>query len=133
MGKNTRFTVTVDESRMIYVTSNDNVVSLSSEWVKKIPIYFNVIKPGQVKDLRNINSLDKETIRRNYNRKAIDKLFYSTTTRTVIMADENFKVTYLGPVFAHEIVVSKYYHDNTHQNFKRFFRFVKPVMVMNSG
>ena len=136
MGKNTRFKIKVDKSRMIYVTSNNNVVSLSSEWVKEIPIYFNIIKPRQVKDLRNIDSLDKETIRRNYNRKAINNSFYSITiktTRTVIMAHGNFKVTYLGPVFAHKIVVSKYYHDNTHQNFKRFFRFVKPVMVMNSG
>ena len=122
MGKNTRFKVTVDKSRMIYVTSNNNVVSLSSEWVKEIPIYFNIIKPGQVKDLRNIDSLDKTTIRRNYNRKAINNLFYSTTiktTRTVMMAHRNFRVTYLGPVFAHKIVVSKYYHDNADKKLLR--------------
>ena len=51
MGKNTRFKITVDESRMMYVTNSNNVASLSSEWVKEIPIYFNIIKPGQVKDL----------------------------------------------------------------------------------
>ena len=63
-------------------------------------------------------------------------MLYSTTikaTRTVIMAHGNLKVSYLGPVFAHKIVVSKYYHDNTDKNFKRFFRFVKPVTVMNSS
>ena len=88
--------------------------------VKEIPIYFNIIKPGQVKYLRNIDSWDKETIRRNYNRKAANNLFYSTTvntTYTVIMAHGNFKVTYLGQVFAHKIVVSKYYHDNADKIF----------------
>ena len=120
MGKNTRFKITVDESRMMYVTNSNNVASLSSEWVKEIPIYFNIIKPGQVKDLRNIDSLDKETIRRNHNREAIDNLFYSTTvktTRTVIMAHRNFKVSCLGQVFAHNIVVRKYYHDNADKIF----------------
>ena len=60
MGKNTRFKITVDESRMIYVTNSNNLASLSSEWVKEIPTYFNIIKPEQVKDLRNINILDKK-------------------------------------------------------------------------
>ena len=45
---------------MMYATNRDNVASLSSEWVRKTPIYFNIIKPRQVKDLRNIDSLDKE-------------------------------------------------------------------------
>ena len=81
MGKNTTFKITVDESKMMYVTNKNNVASLSSELVKEIPIYFNIIKPGQVKDLRNIDSLDKETIRRNYNRKAINNLLYSTTIK----------------------------------------------------
>ena len=115
MGKNTRFEITVDESRMICVTSNNDEISLSSEWVKEIPIYFNIIKAGQVRDLRNIDSLDKETIRRKHNREAIDNFLYSTTietTRIVIMAHRNFEVSYLGQVFAHKIVVSKYYHDN---------------------
>ena len=49
------------------------------------------------------------------------------------MAPGNFKVSYLGPVFAHKIVVSKYYHVNADKNFLRFFRFIKPVTVMNSG
>ena len=49
------------------------------------------------------------------------------------MAHGNFEVTYLGPVFAHKIVVSKYYHDNADKKFLRFFRFVKPVMAMSSG
>ena len=104
---------------MMYVTNSNNIASLSSEWVKEITIYFNIIKQGQVKNLRNNDSLDKETIRRNHNRKAINDLFYSTTvktTRTVIMARGNFKVSYLGQVFAHKIVVSKYYHENAYKN-----------------
>ena len=31
MGKNTRFKITVDESRMMYVTNSNNLASLSSE------------------------------------------------------------------------------------------------------
>ena len=81
MGKNTKSKITVDKSRMIYVTNKNNVASLSSEWVKEIPIFFNINKPGQVKDLRNIDSLGKETIRRNYNRKARNNLFYSATIK----------------------------------------------------
>ena len=120
MGKNTGFKITVDKSRMMNVTNSNNITSLSSEWVKEIPIYFDIIKPGQVQDLRNIDSLDKETIRRNHNREAINNLFYSTTvktTRTVIMAHRNFKVSCLGQVFAHNIVVRKYYHDNADKIF----------------
>ena len=59
-------------------------------------------------------------MRRNYNRKAINNLFYSTTIktkRTFIMAQRNSKVTYLGPVFAHKIFASKYYHDNADKKF----------------
>ena len=39
MGKNTRFKITLDKPRMIYITSNNNVVTLSSEWVKEIQIH----------------------------------------------------------------------------------------------
>ena len=95
MGKNTRLKITVDKARMMYVTNRDNLASISSELVKEIPIYFDIIKPTQVKDLRNIDSLDKEKTRTNYNKKAISNLFYSTTTkttRTVTMAHGNLKV-----------------------------------------
>ena len=60
MGKNTRLKITVDKARMMYVTNRDNLASISSELVREIPIYFDLIKPAQVKDLRNIDSLDKE-------------------------------------------------------------------------
>ena len=95
MGKNTRLKITVDKARMMYVTNRDNLASISSELVKEIPIYFDIIKPTQVKDLRNIDSLDKEKTRTNYNKKAISNLFYSATTkttRTVTMAHGNLKV-----------------------------------------
>ena len=45
---------------MIYVTNKNNVAGLSSEQVKETLICFNLSKPGQVKDLRNIDSLDKK-------------------------------------------------------------------------
>ena len=95
MGKNTRLKITVDKARMMYVTNRDNLASISSEMVREIPIYFDLIKPAQVKDLRNIDSLDKEKTRTNYNKKAISNLFYSTTTkttRTVTMAHGNLQV-----------------------------------------
>ena len=60
MGKNTRFKIAVDKSRMMHVTNSKNVASLSSEWVKEIPIYFNIIEPGQVKDLRNMEKKKKK-------------------------------------------------------------------------
>ena len=95
MGKNKRLKITVDKARMMYVTNRDNLASISSELVREIPIYFDLIKPAQVKDLRNIDSLDKEKKRTNYNKKAISNLFYSTTTkttRTVTMAHGNLQV-----------------------------------------
>ena len=36
------------------------------------------------------------------------------------MAHGNFKVSYLCPVFAQKIVVSKYYHINANKNFSDF-------------
>ena len=95
MGKNTRLKITVDKARMMYVTNRDNLANISSEFVREIPIYFDLIKPAQVKDLRNIDSLDKEKTRTNYNKKAISNLFYSRTTkttRTVTMAHGNLQV-----------------------------------------
>ena len=83
MSKNTRFKIIEYESRMMYVTNSTNIVSLSSEWV--------IIIPRQVKDLRKFDSFDKETKRRNHNRKAMNELFSSTTiktTSTVIVAHE---------------------------------------------
>ena len=48
-------------------------------------------------------------------------------------AHGNLKVSYLGQVFAHKKVVSKYYYDSPDKNFSRIFKFVKPVTVMKSG
>ena len=115
MGTNIRFKITVDEFSMMYATNRDNVASIFSEWVKETPIYFNIIEPAHVE---------------HFNTKAINNLFYSTTiqtTLTVIMAHRNLIVSYLGQVFTHKIVISKYYHDNTDKKFLRFFRFVNSV------
>ena len=67
MGKNARFKIIVDESRMTYVTSGNHMASLSSEWV--------ITDPGHVKDLRKFNSLYKKTKRKNRNRKTTNNLF----------------------------------------------------------
>ena len=46
-GKNARFNIIADDSRMMYVTSGNHMTRLSSEWV--------ITEPGQVKDLRKFN------------------------------------------------------------------------------
>ena len=67
MGKNARFKIIVDESRMIYVTSGNHMASLSSEWV--------ITDPGHVKDLKKFNSSDKKTKKKTHNRKTTNNLF----------------------------------------------------------
>ena len=54
-------------------------------------------------------------------------------TRVVIMAHGHLKVFYLGPVFAHKIVITKYYHGNAGNFLKRFFRFFKAIKAINGG
>ena len=63
-------------------------------------------------------------------------MFYLTfikTTRIVMTAHGNLKVSYLGQVFAHKKVVSKYYYDSPDKNFSRIFKFIKPVTVWFPG
>ena len=60
MRKSTRHKITVDESRIIYTNIKNQVVTVSSEYIAEIPLYFNIKKPRQVKDLRSVSSLDSE-------------------------------------------------------------------------
>ena len=48
-------------------------MTISSEYTSEIPSYFNIKKPGQVKDLRNVSSLEREQLRRQFNVKASNK------------------------------------------------------------
>ena len=57
--------------QMFYANKQKNqVISVSSEYIKGTPNYFNINRPGQVKDLRNISALKREKLRRNFNQTA---------------------------------------------------------------
>ena len=45
-------------SRMFHANKKNQVISVSSEYIKDIPKYLN--RPGQAKDLRNICALERE-------------------------------------------------------------------------
>ena len=47
-------------SRMFYANKKNQVISLSSEYIKNMPKYFNINRPGQAKDLKNIGALERE-------------------------------------------------------------------------
>ena len=71
MGQTTRYKISVDMSRCSTQTKRKNqVISVSSEYIKGTPNYFNINRPGQVKDLRNISALKREKLRRNFNQTA---------------------------------------------------------------
>ena len=81
MGKTTRRKLAIDESRILLVTQNNCLVSVSSEYVNNIIQYFKV-SDGKIKDLRNITGLEREKFRRDYNQRATNKYLYSTTNIT---------------------------------------------------
>ena len=70
MVKFTRQRIVADESRIIYTNNNNQAVTISSECTSETPSYYNIKKPGQVKDLRNVSGLDREKLRRQFNVKA---------------------------------------------------------------
>ena len=70
MGKFTRHRIAVDESRIIYINNNNQAVTIFLKYTSKIPLCFNIKKPGQVKDLRNVSGLDKEKLRHQFSIKA---------------------------------------------------------------
>ena len=63
MVKFTRHRIAADKFIIIYANSKNQAVTIYSEYNSKIPSYFNIKKPGQVKCLRNINGLDREKLR----------------------------------------------------------------------
>ena len=70
MVKFTRQRILADESRIIYTNNNNQAVTISSEYTSETPSHFNIKKPGQVKDLRNVSGLGREKLRRQFNVKA---------------------------------------------------------------
>ena len=56
----------------------NQAISISSEYIRDIPKYFNVNinRPGETKDLRNIGALKREKLRRNLNQTATNKYFH---------------------------------------------------------
>lgn len=86
------------------------------------------MKDGETKDLRNVSPLEREKIRREYNSKAFNLWFYSMTgskdQRTVMVAEDNYRVRYHGQVFGNYLVVSEYHYRHNKTNFLRYFNFV---------
>ena len=57
-----------------------------------------------------MSSTDRERIRRDYNKKAVSKWFYSTAAiyaSTVILVRGNLKVNYRGQAFTNLLVVTE--------------------------
>ena len=80
MRKSTRHKITVDESRIIYTNIKNQVVTVSSEYIAEIHLYFNIKKPRQVKDLRSVSSLDSEKLRCQFKVKATNNWFHLPKT-----------------------------------------------------
>ena len=136
MGKYSIYKFTIDESRILFTTSNKT--SISSVYIREIMGYFTIIKLKLVKDLKNASGVErrKKKIRQRDNKKALNRYFYSTTigyNTTDIKAMRKNKVSYLGSSFGKKIVVSKYYHDNVDKNCLKLFDYEKPIIAMNIG
>ena len=112
MGKIIRRKISIYKSRLSFVNNKNRVISVFSEYTNSIQQYFKLKKPGQAKDLRNVSVIEREKIRRKFNKNATNKYFYSTKTiyySTVIMAIGYNKAAYLGsPVFNGKTVVVKF-------------------------
>lgn len=44
-----------------------------------------------------------------------------------------FKVHYHSASFVNKIIVNKYYHNNVHKNFAKYFTFEKQIRAMNKA
>ena len=106
---------------MQYANKNNQIISISSEYISNIKKHFNV-KKDEVKDLRNLSGPERERLRRNYNGRTINKYFYSITFvkwRTVVMVMGHGKVQYVCQVVRNgaRILVTKWYHERADKMF----------------
>ena len=62
VGKTSRRKLAIDKSRILFVTQNNCLASVSSENVNNIAQYFQV-RNGEIKDSRNITGLETEKFR----------------------------------------------------------------------
>ena len=108
MGQTTGRKITIGKSKLWYTNNSNQIINVLSELIKDIPTYFNINRPGQVKDLRNVSWLEKENIRRDFNKKATNNYFYSTACLYYSTAMGNIKVGYISSSLRGKIVLSKY-------------------------
>ena len=104
---------------MFSANKKSHVISESSEYIKNIRKYFNINRPGQTKDQRNIGALERKKLRGNFNQTATNKYFYSTTYRyvsTVITAMGDFKVGYISTSSKED------YYCHAHKNFLKYLK-----------
>lgn len=100
--------------------------------VDNIIQYFKV-RHGEIINLRNTTCLEKEKVRRDFNQRATNKYFYSTTkiTRgTIIMATGDYKVAYLiknRSIYGDFIVVGRWYDKNATKHFLNHFVFDRAI------
>ena len=92
---------------------------------------FNIKKPGQVKDLRNVSGLDREKLRLQFNVKATNKSFLSPKIcyGTVIHMLQKHRVGYPDTTWGN-LHVSQYYHD-TDNRFLKFYNYIKTIRGEN--
>ena len=132
----TRCKISVDMSRMFYANKKNQVISLSSEYIKNMPKYFNINRPGQAKDLKNIGALERENQDEILPKQQQIGTFIQLPTdisySTLVIAMGDLKVGYIGTSFREKVLVSKYYDENVDKNFLKHFNFEKPVHVLNS-
>ena len=57
MGKYSRYKFTIDESRILFTTSNKT--SISSVYIREIMGYFSIIKLKLVKDMKNASGEER--------------------------------------------------------------------------
>lgn len=55
MGQTTGRKITIGKSKLWYTNNSNQIINVLSELIKDIPTYFNINRPGQVKDLRNVS------------------------------------------------------------------------------
>ena len=132
MVKFTRHRIVADESRIIYTNNNNQSVTISSEYISEKPSYFNIKKPGKVKDLRNVSGLDTEKLRRQFNAKATNKRFLSPKIYygTVIHMLQNRRVGYPDTAWGN-LHVSQYNHDKVDKKFLKFCNYIKTIRGEN--
>ena len=124
--------IVVDEFRRSYTNLKNPVATACLEYIAQIPLYFNIKKPGQVKDLSNVSGLRRETLRRQFNVKAANKWFLLPKIYygKVIHMLQNHLFGYIDTTRGN-LHVSQYYDDSVDKSFFKFYNYIKTIHRQN--